>query len=355
MFIGRRRLFVAAVIAAVCGSTSPAGAQPPAEVTGFEFPESVYWDGADGAFYVSNFGGTKLNPTAREDDGYLSKLSDEGEVEAAKWVTGLRSPKGIRRAGDLLYVADVGQIVVIDIEAAAIKTKIDLDAIGAKFPNDVAVDDATGDIFISDMLRNAIYRLPGGRPTPEVWLETPDLESPNGLYADDGVLMVAAYGRDLDPATFKPKDPGRVLAVDMETKELAPYAEMEPIPGAQLDGIEKLGDDFVVTDNPGGRVLLVDPDGNVTEEFSDMPGAADLGLRRGDRIAAVPDLDSSVVRFLDLPARARPQPQEPGTGGDQGEPGHQGHPGGQDDGGDEGDEGNGDTGDGQFPLPLPLP
>lgn len=345
-----RRCFAAVVVVAVCGLGSRAGAHTPAEAVGFEFPESVYWDGAGGAFYVSNFGGDEFDPVGREEDGYLSKLSGEGEVEAAEWVTGLRSPKGIRRSGDFLYVADVGQVVVVDIEAAAIETTIDLDAVGAEFPNDVAVDDETGDVYVSDMLGNAIFRLPAdpekkAKPTPEVWLESPDLESPNGLYVDDGVLLVAAFGRDLDPKTFQPEDPGRVLTVDLETKEIAPYADMEPIPGAQLDGLEKLGDTLVVTDNPGGRVLLIDPAGEVTEAAADMPGAADLGLRRGDRVAAIPDLDSNVVRFLELPAAHQHEDPQ----------GKQGDPESQDGDGTQEGEGNGDTEDGQFPPPLPLP
>ena len=193
-----RRTLVAALAVALCAFSSPAGADAPAEASGFENPESVFWDGEVGAFYVSNFGGQVFNPFGREEDGFVSRLSAEGKVTEARWVTGLRTPKGIRRAGDLLYVADIGQVVVIDIAAGTIKTKIDLEPMGAQLPNDVALDEASGDLYVSDTMRNAIYRLPAGsQNTPEVWLESSALESPNGLLVDGGNLMVAGFGRDL--------------------------------------------------------------------------------------------------------------------------------------------------------------
>jgi DNA-binding beta-propeller fold protein YncE len=294
-----RRSILLAVLLVLAASAVPAEAHPPPSTGGFEFPESVWWDGETGSFYVTNFGGQTLDPGGREPDGYLSQLSGEGQMVAAKWVTGLRSPKGMRRVGGALYVADVGQVVVIDVATAAITSTIDLDAIGAKFPSDVALDDTSGDVYVSDMLRNAIYRLPGGSGPPEVFLESPDLESPNGLLVDGGMLLVASFGRDLDPATFQARQPGRVLTVDLATKAIAPLGNMAPT--GQLDGIEKLDDSYLVTDNPGGRLIRVDAQGAVTEVARDMPGAADLGLRTGDRVAAVPQLGDGVVRFIDVP------------------------------------------------------
>jgi DNA-binding beta-propeller fold protein YncE len=294
-----RRTALLALLFVLAATAAPAEAHAPPSTGGFEFPESVWWDGETGSFYVTNIGGTTLDPGGREPDGYLSQLSGEGQMVAAKWVTGLRSPKGMRRVGDALYVADVGQVVVIDVAKAAIRSTIDLDAIGAQFPNDVAVDDKTGDVYVSDMLRNAIYRLPGGSGPPEVFVESPDLESPNGLYLDGGTLLVAGFGRDLDPATFQPREPGRVVVVDLATKAIAPLGGMAPT--GQLDGIEKLDDSYLVTDNPGGRLLRVGANGSVTELARDMPGAADLGLRTGDRVAAIPQLGEGVVRFMSVP------------------------------------------------------
>ena len=111
-----------------------------------------------------------------------------------------------------------------------------------------------------------------------------------------GTLLVAGFGRDLDPATFQPREQGRVLTVDLATKAIAPLGGMAPT--GQLDGIEKLDDSYLVTDNPGGRLLRVGAKGSVTELARDMPGAADLGLRTGDRVVAIPQLGEGVVRFM---------------------------------------------------------
>jgi len=127
-----RRTLVLALLFGLIAPGLPARAHTGGTVTGFENPESAPWDGATGSFYVSNMGPGPIDPNGREPDGYISKLSGEGRMVAAKWVTGLRSPKGIHRRGDDLLVADVGQVVVIDVAGAKIRETIDLDAIASK-------------------------------------------------------------------------------------------------------------------------------------------------------------------------------------------------------------------------------
>ena len=292
-----RRLLVLALLVGVLAPGWPAEAHTGGTLTGFENPESAPWDSATGAFYVSNMGPGPIDPMGRAPDGYLSKVSAAGRVESAKWVTGLRSPKGIHRWGDDLLVADVGQLVVVDVAGAKIRRTIDLDALGAQFPNDVTVDDRTGDAYVSDTARDAIYRIPAGGSTPEVWLQSEALENPNGLFLDGDKLMVAGYGRDPDGSGPAARGPGRVLVVDLATKAVSPLGNMAPL--GNLDGIEKLDAAWIVTDN-SGHVWRVTPDGKATE-LAKINNAADLGLRRADRLAAVPTLSDNTVQFLTIP------------------------------------------------------
>ena len=292
-----RRLLVVVMLVGFMTPARPVSAHTGGTVTGFENPESAPWDSATGKFYVSNIGPGPIDPMGRAPDGYISTISSAGKLETAKWVTGLRSPKGIHRWGDALLVADVGQAVVIDVAAAKIRATIDLDAIGAKFPNDVTVDDRTGDAYISDTARDAIYRIPQATMKPEVWLESPALENPNGLYLDGDKLMVAGYGKDPDGDGPAARGPGRVLVVDMATKAVTPLGNMAPL--GNLDGIEKLDANWIVGDNTG-HVWKVTPDGKATE-LAKIANAADLGLRRGDRLAAVPTLSDNSVQFLTVP------------------------------------------------------
>ena len=292
-----RRLLVVVMLVGFMTPGRPVSAHTGGTVTGFENPESAPWDSATGKFYVSNIGPGPIDPMGRAPDGYISTISSAGKLETAKWVTGLRSPKGIHRLGDALLVADVGQLVVVDVAGAKIRSTIDLDAIGAQFPNDVTVDDRTGDAYVSDTSRNAIYKIPAGTAKPEVWLESEALENPNGLFLDGDKLMVAGYGKDPDGNGPAPRGPGRVLVVDLATKSVTPYANMAPL--GNLDGIEKLGADWIVTDNTG-HVWRVTPDGKASE-IAKIANAADLGLRRGDRVAAVPTLSDNTVEFLTIP------------------------------------------------------
>ncbi|HZQ77834.1 MAG TPA: hypothetical protein VFE55_10920 [Acidimicrobiia bacterium] len=292
-----RRLLVMVLFVGMAVPAWPAQAHTGGTLTGFENPESAPWDSATGSFYVSNMGPGPIDPMGRAPDGYISKVSAAGRIVSAKWVTGLRSPKGIHRWGDDLLVADVGQLVVVDVAGAKIRRTIDLDALGAQFPNDVAVDDRTGDAYVSDTARDMIYRVPAGGSTAEVWLQSSALENPNGLFVDGNTLMVAGYGRDPDGDGPKPRGPGRVLMVDMATKAVRPLGDMAPL--GNLDGIEKLDADWILGDNTG-HVWRVTPDGKPTE-LAKIANAADLGLRRADRLAAVPTLQDNTVQFLTIP------------------------------------------------------
>lgn len=291
-----RRIFAVALLVGLMGPGMPAAAHTGGTARGFENPESAAWDSDTGGFYVSNIGPGTIDPLGREPDGYISRISAAGQLTAGKWVTGLRSPKGIDRRGGDLLVADVGQLVVIDTAGATIREKFDLDRLGAQFPNDVTVDDRTGDAYISDTGRNAIYRLPAGSPAAEVWLESDKLDGPNGLFLDGDTLMVASYGQDPDGNGPAVRAPGRVLAVDLATRAVHPLGDMAPL--GNLDGLEKLGSDWIVTGS--NHVWRVTADGKATD-LGELANAADLGLRRADRVAAIPTLSDNTVELVTIP------------------------------------------------------
>jgi sugar lactone lactonase YvrE len=157
----------------------------------------------------------------------------------------------------------------------------------------VTVDDRTGDAYVSDTGRNAIYRLPAGASAAEVWLESDKLDGPNGLFLDGATLMVASYGQDPDGDGPAARAPGRLLAVALATKEIRPLGDMAPL--GNLDGLEKSGADWIVTGS--NRVWRVTPDGKATE-LAQVANAADLGLRRADGVAAVPTLSDNTVQFV---------------------------------------------------------
>jgi len=86
-------------------------------------PESVRFDAQRKVLYVSNIDG---QPWESDGKGSIAKIGLDGKVIAAEWVTGLDGPKGLALSDDgkWLFAADLGGIVVIDIDKAKVDHKI---------------------------------------------------------------------------------------------------------------------------------------------------------------------------------------------------------------------------------------
>src|SRR3970040_1131567 len=79
--------------------------QPVWNLTGdFAAPESAYHDAASNAIFVSSINGQILE---KDGNGYISRLTPDGKMVSAKWVTALNGPKGLRSVGGALWVADI--------------------------------------------------------------------------------------------------------------------------------------------------------------------------------------------------------------------------------------------------------
>ncbi len=267
-----------------------------ASIQGFDKPESAYWDQASNHWYVSNVavGG----PTDKDGQGWISRLDAAGAVTEAKWVGGLNAPKGIRIHQGKLYVSDIDELAVIDVKGAKLDRKVPCP--GAVFLNDTAVD-AKGNVYVSDMLQNVIYLVKGGK-TCEVFLKSEKLEFPNGLLVQEGTLVIAAWGPGMDPATWATKEPGRVLLLDLATKEVRPFGEGARI--GNLDGLEPDGDGYLVTDWAASKFFRVPAKGGAVLLQEGFKNSADLGFNAETRRALVPEMGGGQVTFVDVPAPA---------------------------------------------------
>src|SRR5205823_1591551 len=78
------------------------GTKPQFQVTGLSAPESVLHDAQADVYLVSNINGS---PFAKDDNGFISRLSPSGEVMELKWIDGsrrdveLNAPKGLALLG----------------------------------------------------------------------------------------------------------------------------------------------------------------------------------------------------------------------------------------------------------------
>ena len=187
------------------------------EASGFKQPESVVFDRAAGAIYVSNVNG---DPMKKDGNGFISKLGPDGKVVTIEWVKGLDSPTGLALANGKLYAADVDRIAEIDIAKGEIIQRYE--APGSKFLNDLTAD-KTGRVYASDMVTNSIWVLDGGKLS--LLMQDDALENPNGLLAEDGRLVVASWGK-MAP-DFSTKVPGHMKVVDLATKKVSALGRLD--------------------------------------------------------------------------------------------------------------------------------
>ena len=226
------------------------------KLDGFSHPESVVFDGANDLFYVSNMANREPG------DGFISKLSAEGELLEAVWIDGLNDPKGLLVHGEKLYVTDNKELVEIDIQGGNVARKIAVP--NAASLNDIAIDEE-GSIFISDMGKNAIYRIDNtGRI--EEWLNNPELNTPNGVLVDGDKLLVASWGNN--------ESPGNLLQVDRKSKQVSPVTTTGI---GNLDGIQRIDDDsFFVSDWATGKVYEILLTGEQKEILTSEKSSGDI-------------------------------------------------------------------------------
>ncbi|HET6567458.1 MAG TPA: hypothetical protein VFG50_05795, partial [Rhodothermales bacterium] len=148
----------------------------------FSHPESAVYDAQNDVIYVSSINGDGME---KDGNGYITTVSPDGKVIAREWVGGLNAPKGMALYHGKLYVADIDELVEIDLDSAAVTARYP--AQGARFLNDVTVDRA-GNVYTSDSGTGTIYRLSHGNVS--AWLTDDRVTSPNGLFAERGQLVV---------------------------------------------------------------------------------------------------------------------------------------------------------------------
>lgn len=255
----------------------------------FKTPESVLYDAKRSRLYVSNIDGAPLD---KDGKGFISLLGMDGRIDRLEWVTGLNAPKGMAQIGKRLFVADIDELVEIDVDAGKVSKRYA--AAGARFLNDVTAD-AAGNVYVSDMVTNRIYRLHGKRL--DVWLESAELQNPNGLDAVGDTLYVASWG--VMRPDFGTDVPGHLKTVSIKTKRIADFAGSAPV--GNLDGLAMQADgSALVSDWMAGGLMRVSADGSVHKLDALGPGSADIGFIPGKRLVLVPMMKDGKVVALRL-------------------------------------------------------
>jgi hypothetical protein len=235
-------------------------------------PESVLPVG--NVLYVSLIDGQPWDADGR---GGIAKIQTDGKVINKYWVHGLNAPKGLAKAGNRLYVADISDVVVIDISSGKIIKRIKVE--GAEGLNDVTATN-DGVVYVSDSKKATVWRIEKDRPA--LYLE--DMQGVNGLRAVKNELYIAS-GKSFVKADLN--------------KKVTPVASL-PEGG---DGVEPVGNgDFIAT-AWGGWIYYVAADGKV-ETILDLTSAkkntADIGYDPVKRIVYVPTFFGKTVAAYKL-------------------------------------------------------
>jgi hypothetical protein len=236
-------------------------------------PESVLVDDKENCLWVSNIDGAA---NGKDGKGSISKLSKTGTPINLDWITGLNAPKGMAKYKQELYVADLTELVVIDIKKGIIKNKIKVE--GSVFLNDVTVN-KNGAVFVSDTRTGKVHRYENNMVT----IEVENLQGPNGLLSIDDQLLILDRGSLLSLA------PGGTISKIMDG--------MDP----STDGIEKVAPNQYIVSCWNGIVYFVAAGAQKITLFdtrSEKINSADIGYDAKNKIIYVPTfLKNSVVAY----------------------------------------------------------
>ncbi|TPK78838.1 ATP/GTP-binding protein [Mesorhizobium sp. B2-4-18] len=283
-------LFVTSAFIAAIGIAAAQAAQADElwRETGLEQPESALFDAANGRIIVSNIVG---NPGDADGNGYLSLLSTDGKMVSQHWTDGMDAPKGMAISGGKLYVADITKIRVVDLASGKLIASIVVP--NAVFLNDMTAD-ASGKVYVTDMLADAIYRIDGDRP--ELFVKDLLLASPNGVFADGDRLIVASWGKGIK-ADFSTAEPGGLLAVDIASKAVTPLAGAQNF--ADLDGVVAIGGTIYATAYMTGTLYRYRTGAAPEAVAHFKPGSADIGTD-GKSILYMPLMNEGEVAALKI-------------------------------------------------------
>ncbi len=277
-------LFLGVLFLAACGGSSDKktteqtdSAKTPELVLKWEsdstlkVPESVLFDKANQVLYVSNIDGQ--NPWEADGKGSIGKVGLDGKVIAAEWVSGLQGPKGMGMFNGKLYVADLGNIVVIDIAGGKIEKSIPIE--GATGLNDISID-PNGVIYVTEYLAKKLYKVENEKAE----LIAENLTQPNGvLFHNNELFLLDGTGM------FK-------VNADKSMAKIADGME------GGLDGIENIeGNNFIVSCWEGA-LWHVNTDGTkhlLMDTRAEKRSTADIGFDPTTKTVYVPTFFRNTV------------------------------------------------------------
>jgi hypothetical protein len=215
--------------------------------------------------------------------GGIAKLTTAGALVDKDWITGLNAPKGMAVYGNRLYVADLTEVVIIDIKQQKVISKIPV--ADSVFLNDVTVSD-DGVVYISDTRTNKVHRLQDDK----IDLYLDEVASANGLKALGKSLVIGANQELL------------LVDADKNRKVIAQGFE------AAIDGIEPTGDNEFIVSCWVGLVYFVDKNGQLElliDSREQKINTADIGYDPHKKQLFIPNFFKNTVTAYEIKSRMK--------------------------------------------------
>jgi sugar lactone lactonase YvrE len=226
---------------------------------GFSTPESVCYDPEADVYLVTNINGS---PGAKDGNGFISRVSPDGEIIELKWIDGaadgvtLHAPKGMVLTSAGLYVADIDAVRLFDRETGEPQDAYPIK--GASFLNDVTADESEV-IYVSDSGLGSVHSITPDGTVSDIMLPG-SIEGPNGLAVWDGAVYVTSGN-----GVF-------VIEGDL-------IAQIFSVPKGSLDGLVFLdGDNILVSSWSAKAVYHASKDADAVEVASSVQSPADIGF-----------------------------------------------------------------------------
>ena len=231
---------------------------------------------------------------AVDGNGFISKLNPDGSVIDLKWIDGekagvtLNAPKGAAIVGKHLFVTDIDQVHVFRLSDGQPEKSISIS--GSTFLN--GITPGVGDyVYVTDSGfseglvpsgTDAIYKVwANGRY--ETIIKNKELGGPNGIWDDDGHLVVVTFGS------------GKMISIDRSGKTTT----LPTPPYGQLDGLVKLEDGrFLVSSWGGAAIYALNKENTFTVFANALDAPADLSVDTKRKRLLIPLFKENKVVIL---------------------------------------------------------
>jgi hypothetical protein len=233
-------------------------------------PESVLYYAGENVLFVSNIDG---KPEQKDLKGSISKVGTDGKIIDLDWATNLSAPKGMGIFEGNLFVADIAEVVVLDLKTGKVVRRIPVK--DAVFLNDVTIDKA-GTVYVSDSRAGKVYSI----SNDEVSLYMDKKNGVNGLLAVDDHLYMTV--RDT------------VYKADKNKKLVTITTGID----GSSDGIVMVDDSSFLVSCWNGVIYYVGSDGSkkiLIDTRAEKLKSADIGFNPRDKTLFVPTFYKNTV------------------------------------------------------------